>query len=672
MAKRPIFALQKGNLIEKNYEFTWHGGFAASQTKKNIDGLHESFKKERKNSSIIEISSKSENPDGFKLSAFNLKLNDVRIENIFQAAKRFEKGGPYKDLLDVTPKEAKRDERLKTSGKLLSFEYEDRSWQLEPKTAFYDYIYISALIENNLLDTVNKYEAFTDIFFNPEKSINCQARACAISKNKNIVEAIESGDIEEYLKVHKELTDRVKDSFEKEKSMQRFLFRADKQANVFDGGLYASKEKKLTGEELKKEIKRHVENGSRESVSNNSSINSFTKSMEVAVFGYSNIKNSKFIQKDYASPVILIDTTKLSPEINDRFIDVSTTEVAKEYGINEMKMSFSVADNEVLLPRNIPKEQEAAIVLPSLVKEILIAISDKMEPIELENKQEEEMYTPQAVVYEKVLESCSDDMDGLMNSIMKSVNTMDVFQKGILYTHYINGLSTDEIVERAGNDKIIDKVSLESMRMNTLRHIVNSDSFRGYMKNQMEKDKECFNRYGTRALMGCGAYVMGNIDIMEGSRAILVKEGKNTEAIMDKVCPCISPTSEQYKKYKTQENGILIGSRIRVNICKNERLIEALDIEKSDKGEYFAIVNITDKENGKSLKETRIERQKYTIGTAQEISAAFMSIMYDKNGQEIKEELPEERTDIEQNKKYFKIYKNEIKKDKEKSLDIKQ
>ncbi|MDD2628022.1 MAG: SAM-dependent DNA methyltransferase, partial [Clostridia bacterium] len=214
MAKRPVFALQKGNLIEKEYEFKWHGGFAASQTKKNIDGLHESYKKERTNSKIIEVSSRSENPDGVKLSAFNLKLKGARIENIFQAAKKFENGGPYKDLLDVIPKEAKRDERLKTSGKLVSFENENVSWPIEPKTAFYDYIYISALIENDLLDSVNKYDAFTDIFFNPEKSINCQARACAISKNVEIVKAIRSGNVEEYLKVHKELTDRVKDSFE--------------------------------------------------------------------------------------------------------------------------------------------------------------------------------------------------------------------------------------------------------------------------------------------------------------------------------------------------------------------------------------------------------------------------------------------------------------------------
>ena len=49
------------------------------------------------------------------------------------------------------------------------------------KTAFYDYIYISALIKNFGYDlNISEYQWFTDIEFNPQKSINCQARAVAI------------------------------------------------------------------------------------------------------------------------------------------------------------------------------------------------------------------------------------------------------------------------------------------------------------------------------------------------------------------------------------------------------------------------------------------------------------------------------------------------------------
>ena len=52
---------------------------------------------------------------------------------------------------------------------------------LIPRTAFYDWLYINALMENaDLAEQVMEYDAFTDIEFNPNKSINCQARAAAL------------------------------------------------------------------------------------------------------------------------------------------------------------------------------------------------------------------------------------------------------------------------------------------------------------------------------------------------------------------------------------------------------------------------------------------------------------------------------------------------------------
>ena len=88
-----------------------------------------------------------------------------------------------KDLLEVRPKEAKRDERHKNSGKLISFCLDGEEWGLEPKTLFYDYIYVKALVESKgkNLD-LSEYIWFTDIEFNPNKSINCQARSAAIYK----------------------------------------------------------------------------------------------------------------------------------------------------------------------------------------------------------------------------------------------------------------------------------------------------------------------------------------------------------------------------------------------------------------------------------------------------------------------------------------------------------
>ena len=52
---------------------------------------------------------------------------------------------------------------------------------LNPKTIFYDWLYINAVLENPLLAAeLLKYNAFKDIEFNPEKSINCQAKAAVL------------------------------------------------------------------------------------------------------------------------------------------------------------------------------------------------------------------------------------------------------------------------------------------------------------------------------------------------------------------------------------------------------------------------------------------------------------------------------------------------------------
>jgi len=77
--------------------------------------------------------------------------------------------------------EIKKDERLKMSGSLRGFRFDQLEWELEPKTAFYDWLYVHAVHrEPELRDDLNHYAGFTDIEFNPLKSINCQARSCAL------------------------------------------------------------------------------------------------------------------------------------------------------------------------------------------------------------------------------------------------------------------------------------------------------------------------------------------------------------------------------------------------------------------------------------------------------------------------------------------------------------
>lgn len=188
MAIRPVFCPSFDSTIkrlvtEKFVEFMWSPGMAISQKQKNIAALHNCARTEGIEP-ILEVSSKSPSHLGVSLSAFNLQLKTdkglISVESAFQGSKVFESGGPYTDLYGQNGRDIKKDERLKRSGSLKRFIFEGQQWGLEPKTAFYDWLYITALMQNKELShKILPMKGFTDIEFNPQKSINCQARSCA-------------------------------------------------------------------------------------------------------------------------------------------------------------------------------------------------------------------------------------------------------------------------------------------------------------------------------------------------------------------------------------------------------------------------------------------------------------------------------------------------------------
>lgn len=48
-------------------------------------------------------------------------------------------------------------------------------------TAFYDWLYLNALLEHpDLAEPLLRYDGFTDIEFNPEKSLSTQTRSAAM------------------------------------------------------------------------------------------------------------------------------------------------------------------------------------------------------------------------------------------------------------------------------------------------------------------------------------------------------------------------------------------------------------------------------------------------------------------------------------------------------------
>lgn len=205
MARRPIFVpLLDGKrfVLERYVEFTWHSGFAKSQKQKSVRDLHEMAYRDYGVKNPLEVSSKSEDLLGIALSSFNLKFTTQKgrvltVEAAFQGSKSFALGGPYTDIFDKSPMDAKRDMRLKSSGELNKFTFYGVDWDLEPKTAFYDWLYINALLKNpDIARNVTDHDGFTDIEFNPEKSINCQARSvalyCALFHNEKLEFALSS------------------------------------------------------------------------------------------------------------------------------------------------------------------------------------------------------------------------------------------------------------------------------------------------------------------------------------------------------------------------------------------------------------------------------------------------------------------------------------------------
>jgi hypothetical protein len=175
---------------------------APSQKKKNVTELHQAARL-RGIFPLLEVSSKSEFETGRRLSAFyqTIRVNgsETTVECAFQGSKVFEKGGPFTDLYFVSSREAKKDERLRNSGRLVGFSFEETDFPLTPSTAFYDWLYINALyVHRDWLRRLESLMGFTDIEFNPERSVNCQARSCALfvalEQRGTLDEAIQSFD----------------------------------------------------------------------------------------------------------------------------------------------------------------------------------------------------------------------------------------------------------------------------------------------------------------------------------------------------------------------------------------------------------------------------------------------------------------------------------------------
>jgi hypothetical protein len=176
-ATRPIFIPEPSSprlVKEINLQFEWSMGMARAQKQKSLAAFHAEAKG-KGYPKVLEISTYSSQPLGVQLSAFNLFFNSKNssgtIEELYQKSKVLNKNA---DLIYEGDKKTKGE-------KPVSFLFENHIWPLNPQTCFYDWLYINALYQNpELGKRLFEFDAFTDIAYNPKKSLSTQARSAAL------------------------------------------------------------------------------------------------------------------------------------------------------------------------------------------------------------------------------------------------------------------------------------------------------------------------------------------------------------------------------------------------------------------------------------------------------------------------------------------------------------
>lgn len=191
MAIRPVFTpvlSDRPGVVVEPVDFPWHAGLSPEQKRRNVVELHAAWLRRRRFVVPLEVSSKSTQAVGVSLGAFRLGVDSrkaggfVCVESLYQGSKVFAHAGPFPEVLRLDAVRARALVR-EAGGEapLVAFELHGQRWPLTPRRAFYDWLYLHALHANpQLVAALEGYGCFTDIEFNPARSVNCQAYAVAL------------------------------------------------------------------------------------------------------------------------------------------------------------------------------------------------------------------------------------------------------------------------------------------------------------------------------------------------------------------------------------------------------------------------------------------------------------------------------------------------------------
>lgn len=216
MADRPVFIKTNRTpyVATQIIEFKWFMGMSKSQARKRVVSLHDAAQFQGLKN-VLEISTASNSDLGIRLSAFNLpvtinfgsaaepNIQTHSVETIYQSSKvgshEDKKVGPHPEWLGLEGKAVKAKIKETKMDSINLYQYGQNAWPANPSESFFTWLYINGLIqEEGLIEKLAEYDGFTDIYFNPKKTNNCQARAAA-----QAVSIYQSGKLEEIMATRK-------------------------------------------------------------------------------------------------------------------------------------------------------------------------------------------------------------------------------------------------------------------------------------------------------------------------------------------------------------------------------------------------------------------------------------------------------------------------------------
>lgn len=181
MAFRNFWTIKDGKIAKGTISFKWEPGISVAQKRRSCVHLHSALNVYLDLYPALDISSASTENLGVQLSAFNLMWNGKSIECWYQGSKVYSNAGHMKHLYDTDSLTAKMSMKQENNGSLIGFKLVDTDYPMNPKTVFYDYLYLQGLMQYEDKDKILDYNVFTDVQAVLDIDA-CQARSVCIYK----------------------------------------------------------------------------------------------------------------------------------------------------------------------------------------------------------------------------------------------------------------------------------------------------------------------------------------------------------------------------------------------------------------------------------------------------------------------------------------------------------